>query len=357
MTLIIAEAGVNHNGDDDLAFQLVDEAYKAGADIVKFQTFKSNKLVTSEAGQAAYQKMNTGREESQLNMLSRLELSHDSHHRIVEYCSKVGIEFLSTAFDSESLSFLVNDLKLKRLKIASGELSNAPLLLEHARTGCDLIVSTGMATLSDIELALGVIAFGYTSSEDSSPSIEAFSRAYSSCEGQNALRNKVTLLHCTTEYPAPLAEVNLRAMDTLGNAFGLPCGYSDHTSGYSISIAAAARGAVIVEKHFTLSRQLEGPDHEASLEPKELALMVSGIRDLELALGDGIKRPTFSEINNKQVAQKSLVAEKNITKGELFTEDNISVKRPGSGKSPYLYWSILDTPATRAFSAGELIDD
>ena len=216
MTLIIAEAGVNHNGNDKLAFELVEAAYQAGADIVKFQTFKAKNLVTESAKQADYQVANTQKQESQLAMLSRLELSYEVHHQLVAHCNKLGIEFLSTAFDSESLDFLVNELGLKRLKIPSGEITNAPLVLEHARTGCDLIVSTGMATLAEVESVLGVIAFGYLTDDDKQPSILAFQQAYASNEGQRLLKEKVTILHCTTEYPAPMEEINLKAMDTLG---------------------------------------------------------------------------------------------------------------------------------------------
>jgi len=357
MTLVIAEAGVNHNGDYDLATRLVDAAHIAGADIVKFQTFTAKKLVTKHAQQATYQSVNTGKPESQFDMLSRLELSYEDHHRLVAHCNKLGIEFLSTAFDSESLNFLVHDLKMSRLKIASGELTNAPLVLEHAKTQCQLIVSTGMATLAEIETALGVIAFGYTASATILPSLEAFSVAYASEAGQCALRDKVTLLHCTTEYPAPIEEVNLRAMNALKSTFGLVSGYSDHTAGINIPIAAAALGAVIVEKHFTLDRNLEGPDHMASLEPDELKTMISAIRDVELALGDGIKRPTQSEIKNKGVARKSIVASRDIRKGEIFSVDNIAVKRPGTGKSPYLYWRVLGAQASRALKEGELLDE
>ncbi|NES62423.1 N-acetylneuraminate synthase family protein, partial [Vibrio parahaemolyticus] len=251
MTLIIAEAGVNHNGQEELAFALVDAAHEAGADIVKFQTFKAKNLVTEEAKQAEYQVTNTKKQESQLAMLSRLELSYEIHHDLVKYCNSLGIEFLSTAFDLESLDFLVNDLGLTRLKLPSGELTNAPLVLAHARTGCDLIVSTGMATLSEIEAALGVIAFGYTAAQDEKPSMLGFQEAYASEAGQKALKEKVTILHCTTEYPAPMAEINLRSMDTLGRAFDLAAGYSDHSEGITIPIAAVARGAVLIEKHFT----------------------------------------------------------------------------------------------------------
>jgi len=355
MTLIIAEAGVNHNGDEKLAFKLVDAAYHAGADIVKFQTFKAKNLVTENAKQADYQVTNTGKQESQLAMLSRLELSYNVHHKLVEYCSKLGIEFLSTAFDSESLDFLVNELGLTRLKIPSGEITNAPLVLEHARTGCDLIVSTGMATLSEVEAVLGVIAFGYTSEQTAEPSELAFQQAYASETGQLALKQKVTILHCTTEYPAPMAEINLKAMDTLGRAFELPAGYSDHSEGITIPIAAVARGAVLIEKHFTLDKNMEGPDHKASLNPQELTAMVKAIRQVEVALGVGVKSPTVSEVKNKAVARKSLVASNAIKSGEIFTSDNLTIKRPGSGLSPYRYWELLNKHATKDYQIGDLI--
>ncbi|KDN28622.1 hypothetical protein VFDL14_15510 [Vibrio fortis] len=355
MTLIIAEAGVNHNGDEKLAFELVDAAHQAGADIVKFQTFKAKNLVTEEAKQADYQVTNTQKQESQLAMLSRLELSYDAHHELVKHCEKLGIEFLSTAFDSESLDFLVNDLGLTRLKLPSGELTNAPLVLEHARTGCDLIVSTGMATLSEIETALGVIAFGYTADDRATPSVQAFQEAYASDEGQQALKSKVTILHCTTEYPAPMEEINLKAMDTLGRAFDLPAGYSDHSQGITIPIAAVARGAVLIEKHFTLDNNMEGPDHKASLEPQDLTAMVSAIRQVEKALGSRVKTPTVSEVKNKAVARKSLVAARDINEGEVFSPENMTIKRPGDGMSPYRYWDMLERTASKAYRAGELI--
>lgn len=354
-TLIIAEAGVNHNGNEKLAFELIDAAYKAGADVVKFQTFKAKELVTEFAQQAAYQVENTGKKESQFDMLSRLELSYDVHHQLVKHCNNLGIEFLSTAFDSESLDFLVNDLGLKTLKIPSGEITNAPLVLEHARTGCDLIVSTGMATLSEVEAVLGVIAFGYTVDELSVPSVESFQTAYFSDKGQKALQDKVTLLHCTTEYPAPLADINLKAMDTMNNAFHLPVGYSDHSAGITVSIAAAARGAILIEKHFTLDKAMEGPDHKASLDPIELKNMVQGIREVELALGNGLKGPRPSEIKNISVARKSLVAAIDIAKGELFSLNNIAVKRPGYGRSPYQYWEVQGQASSRSYKAGEII--
>jgi N-acetylneuraminate synthase len=355
MIKIIAEAGVNHNGNQKLAFELIDAAYKAGADVVKFQTFKAKNLVTETAQQAAYQVENSGKKESQFDMLSRLELSYDAHHQLVKHCNDLGIEFLSTAFDSESLDFLVNDLRLKTLKIPSGEITNAPLVLEHALSGSDLILSTGMSTLAEIEAALGIIAFGYTAEKDGQPSISAFQYAYASEAGQRALKDKVTILHCTTEYPAPMEEINLKAMDTLGRAFDLPSGYSDHSEGITIAIAAAARGAVLIEKHFTLDKNMEGPDHKASLEPDELASMVSAIRQVEVALGSGVKTPTTSEIKNKDVARKSIVAAKLIKMGEILTEDNVVIMRPGNGLSPYKYWDLLTRSASKNYQPGDFI--
>jgi len=357
MTLVIAEAGVNHNGSEEIAIALIDAAHKSGADIVKFQTFKSKNLVTETAEQADYQITNTKKVESQLSMLSRLELSHEAHQRLIDHCQKLGIQFLSTAFDSESLNFLVNTLQLKTLKIASGEITNAPFLLEHARTGCDLILSTGMSTLADIESSLGVIAFGLTATGDSTPSIEAFQAAYASTEGQEALKTKLKLLHCTTEYPAPFNEINLKAMDTLASAFCLDVGYSDHSQGITIPIAATARGACVIEKHFTLNKEMPGPDHKASIEPKELTEMVAAIRTIELAMGNGIKAPQASELKNIKIARKSLVTTRAIQKGENFSTNNLAVKRPGTGSSPYQYWQRLDTKASRDYAAGEVIFD
>lgn len=354
-TTIIAEAGVNHNGSEELAFKLIDAAKDSGADIVKFQTFKAKNIVTTSAKLANYQIKNTQKVESQLAMLKRLELSYETHHKLIAYCHRRGIEFLSTAFDHQSLDFLVNDLGLKKLKIPSGEITNAPLILAHARTGCHLIVSTGMATLSEIEAALGVIAFGYISNINAEPDIHAFEAAYLSSEGQKVLQEKVTLLHCTSEYPAPFNEVNLKAINTLSTAFGLPTGYSDHTTGIAIPIAALVYGSVIIEKHFTLNKAMEGPDHKASLNPSELKSMVTAMREVEMAMGTGRKGPTMSEIDNKNVARKSIVATKNINKGEYFTAQNLDIKRPGTGMSPYQFWHLMDCTASQNYQVGELI--
>lgn len=356
-TLIIAEAGVNHNGDEQLALELVRKAYLAGADIVKFQTFKAKNIVTAEASQATYQSNNMGTVESQLTMLQRLELGFQTHLKLIAECEKLGIEFLSTAFDSESLDFLVSELKLTRLKIPSGEITNLPLVLKHAQSGCDLIVSTGMATLGEIEAALEVIAFGLLNPDNQAPKEEDFAQAYASREGQCLLKSKVTLLHCTTEYPAPLDEINLSAMSSIKSAFDLNVGYSDHSQGWVVPVAAVACGAMIIEKHFTLDKAMDGPDHKASLEPNELTEMVNLIRQVELALGSKIKAPTKSETANKKAARKSLIASKDISKGTKFDTHNLEVKRPGDGMSPSFYWKILGNKASRNYKAGQLINE
>ncbi len=355
-TLIIAEAGVNHNGSEELAFQLVDKAISSGVDIVKFQTFVTKNLVTKNAKQANYQQENIGKEQSQYQMLKKLELSFDSHKAIKDYCDSQGVEYLSTAFDSESLAFLVNHLKLERLKIPSGELTNTPFVLEHALTGCDIILSTGMANLEEIEFALSVIAFGYLNQYSNiQPTNEGFKKAYTSEAGQQCLKAKVVVLHCTTEYPAPIDEVNLNAMTLMHKRFNLPIGYSDHTVGITIPIAAVAKGAVVIEKHFTLSNDMEGPDHKASIEPDELAQMVKGIRCVEVALGVFDKQPTKSEIKNRDVARKSIIARHNIKKGQQLTTENLVILRPGTGISPTMYYDILGNTAHKDFNAGELI--
>lgn len=354
-TLIIAEAGVNHNGSLDMALALVDAAHQAGADVVKFQTFKAANLVTQDASKAQYQQQNDTSSNTQLEMLQRLELSHEHHNQLLAHCQKVGIEFLSTAFDHESLGFLLEQMPLKRLKVPSGEITNAPLLLAHARSGLPLIVSTGMANLADIEQALGVIAFGLTADADAIPSVAAFQQAYTSAAGQKALKDNVSLLHCTSEYPAPLSAINLRAMDVMASAFGLPVGYSDHSQGITVATAAVARGACVIEKHFTLDKTLPGPDHIASLEPDELAAMVQGIRDTESALGVALKSPSEVEFKNMDIIRKSLVATKPIAKGECFTRDNLGIKRPGGGQSPVLFWQTLGSAAEKDYEQDELI--
>lgn len=354
---IIAEAGVNHNGSRDLAFQLVDVAVESGADAVKFQTFKAENLVTKDAGKASYQQQFTTADEPQLVMLKRLELDQRIHYELMQYCSEKGIKFLSTAFDSESLYFLVNDLGLNTLKISSGEITNGPFLLEHARTGCDLVLSTGMASIGEVEQALAVLAFGLINPNctDTAPSLDAFQQAFSSEVGKKVLNDKVTLLHCTSEYPAPYEEINLNAMLTLHETFGLNVGYSDHSEGITVPIAAAAIGATLIEKHFTLDKTLPGPDHMASLEPEDLKRMIDSVRIVEKVMGAGVKEIMPSELKNRPIVRKSLVASKDISAGELFTEENITVMRPGTGMSPMRYWEFLRKESSSDIKKGEVI--
>ena len=350
---IIAEAGVNHNGSLDMALELVDSAASAGADAVKFQTFTAASLVARYAPKANYQRLNTDTEETQFEMLRRLELTESDHAVLIERCREQGITFLATPFDSESLALLSGRFALETIKVSSGDLTNAPFLLEIGRVARKVILSTGMSSLSDVENALGVLAHALTASK-TPPTAIAFAKAYASKAGQVALRQRVTLLHCTTEYPAPIAEVNLRAMDTMAAAFGLPVGYSDHTEGIHVPVAAVARGATLIEKHFTLDKKLPGPDHRASLNPLELAEMVAAIRDIEMALGDGIKRPTPGEVSNRIAARKSLVAAQPMIAGQPLV---LAVKRPGNGVSPFQYWTLQGRPANRDYHPDELIDD
>lgn len=354
--LVIAEAGVNHNGSLDRALELVDAASAAGADIIKFQTFRADRIVGVAAPKANYQLAATGSEQSQYEMLKALELDEGMHLQLASRCAESGVEFLSTPFDVESLRLLTDTVGVKRLKFGSGEITNGPLLLAAARTRKPMILSTGMSTLSEIELALSVLAFGYVSGSHLRPSREAFDDAYASGEGQRALRELVTLLHCTTEYPAPDVDVNLGAMDTLSTAFGLPVGYSDHTQGIAISLAAAARGASMLEKHFTLNRNMSGPDHKASLEPDEFCELVLNVRRIGVAIGDGRKVPAPSELANKQIARKSLVATVPVSAGQTFTKDNLGAKRPGGGLSPMDYWTLLGRNASRDFGPDEMIE-
>ena len=352
---VIAEAGVNHNGSLDQALLLIEEAAKAGADAVKFQTFKAERLVTPEAAKADYQKVTTSADESQFAMLKRLELNEEAHFQLVHRCREIGIEFISTPFDIESLTFLVEQCRVRRLKLSSGELTNGPLLLAAARTGLPILLSTGMATLGEIEQALAVLAFGYLR-QTGHPTRESLIESLVSAAGRSVLRERVTLLHCTSEYPAPLEEVNLCSMNTMETAFGLAVGYSDHTDGIAVSLAAVARGASVVEKHFTLDRSLPGPDHASSLEPHELAAMVKGIREVETALGAAMKLPSSSEIRNRVPVRKSIVARTTIRPGEVYSEDNLAVMRPGDGLSPMHYWELLGRPASRAYLPHEKIE-
>jgi len=351
---VIAEAGVNHNGSLEMALKLVDAAKQAGADAVKFQSFKTDQLVSRSAQKADYQKAQTAPAESQHEMLCRLELGEEAHQRLIDHCREVNIDFLSSPFDLQSLVMLVERFDLPLLKLGSGELTNAPLLLAVAQSNRPLILSTGMATLEEVKEALGVLAFGYLN-QQGVPSQTLFAEAYESGNGQVLLRKNVTLLHCTTEYPAPYTDINLKAMDSLRNEFDLPVGYSDHSEGLAITLAAVARGACVIEKHFTLDRNLLGPDHKASLEPDGLKLMVEGIRQIEAGLGDGVKRLMPSELKNREVARKSLVTGMPVKKGEVFSEANLVVKRPGHGVAPVYYWQWLGRLAERNYEADEVI--
>ena len=329
-TVIIAEAGVNHNGDVSLARKLVDVAADAGADIVKFQTFSADRLATAYAEKAAYQIGASSDGDSHHSMLRRLELTRESHEELIGYCRSRGIQFLSSAFDLGSIDLLA-ELGIDRFKIPSGEITNLPYLRHVGHYGKPVYLSTGMANLGEIEAAVGAL------------------------ESAGTPRNRVTVLHCNTEYPTPMVDVNLRAMRTIGDAFGVAVGYSDHTLGIEVPVSAVALGASVIEKHFTLDRNMRGPDHKASLEPAELKAMIVAIRNVEHALGDGIKRPSASEAKNISIARRSLVAARAISAGEIFTSANLMAKRPGTGLSPMRWDEVIGRKAPRNFAADELI--
>ncbi len=327
--LVIAEAGVNHNGQFELAKKLVDVAKSAGADIVKFQTFKAENLVTKLAQRAEYQIENTKSNDNQFSMLKSLELKPEEYIQLQSYCNFIGIAFLSTPFDSDSIAFL-KTLDMPFWKIPSGEITNYPYLRQLAQTGKPVVLSTGMSTLAEIQTAVALLKrFGTP---------------------------EITLLHCNTEYPTPMEDVNLSAMATIAKATGLPVGYSDHTQGIEVPIAAVAMGATVIEKHFTLDKTMDGPDHKASLAPEELTAMVAAIRHIEKAVGTGEKRPSPSEEKNIAIARKSIVAKRAIAKGEAFTEGNLTTKRPGTGLSPMLWETVLGQRATRDYTEDELIE-
>ena len=330
-TLIIAEAGVNHNGDLELAKQIVKAAANAGADLVKFQTFTAERLAIDSAPKADYQNQTTDQKQSQFAMLRQLELTAEMHEQLIVYCSKQGIGFFSTGFDLQSVDYLAS-LGADRFKIPSGEITNLPYLRHVGAFGKPLILSTGMATLGEIEAALDA------------------------CEIAGTPRSRITVLHCNTEYPTPMQDVNLRAMCSIRDAFGVAVGYSDHTLGIEVPIAAVALGATVIEKHLTLDRNWPGPDHKASLEPDEFAVMVRAIRNIEQAMGDGIKRPSPSEAKNKPIARKSLVAARSIKAGERFTPENLTAKRPGTGVSPMRWDKAMGRTATRDYGADEMIE-
>lgn len=325
---IIAEAGVNHNGDINIAKKLIDEARKAGVDAIKFQTFKTEKLVSKNASKAEYQKNNTKNDESQFEMIKKLELDYEKHKVLIEYCKEKDIMFLSAPFDLDSIDIL-DKLGMDIFKIPSGEINNLPYLEKISKLNKKIILSTGMSNLGEIEDALSILNVNKS--------------------------NDIVVLHCNTEYPTPMEDVNLSAMKTIQDAFKVKVGYSDHTLGIEIPIAAVAMGAIVIEKHFTLDKNMDGPDHKASLEPEELKNMVDSIRNIEKAIGDGLKKPSKSEFKNKSIARKSIVASVEIKKGDLFTEDNITVKRPGNGISPMKWHDILGTEATKNYKEDDLI--
>lgn len=326
---IIAEAGVNHNGSIELAYKMVDVAVNAGVDAIKFQTFIAELGVSKFARMAEYQENNTRKKESQLEMVKKLELSFDEFKKVRDYCNVKGIEFLSTPFDLESVSFL-NELGISAFKIPSGEITNLPYLRKVARTGKKIIISTGMCNEEEISDALTLLR---------SMGVE-----------------DITVLHCNTEYPTPMEDVNLKAMNTIKDKYNVKVGYSDHTLGIEVPVAAVALGAEVIEKHFTLDKTMEGPDHVASLDPNELKNMVKAIRNIEIALGSGIKKPSKSEIKNKDIARKSIVAKIKIKEGQVFTEENLTVKRPGTGISPMRWDEVIGMTATRNYEEDEMIE-
>lgn len=330
-TFIIAEAGVNHNGSLEMALQMVDVAANAGADAIKFQTFKAEKVISMTAPKASYQKETTSPDESQLEMVRKLELNEVAHIRLYNYCQDKGVIFISTPFDLESID-LLNRLGMKIFKVPSGEITNLPYLRKLGSLKKRLIISTGMADIGEIEDALDVLI------------------------GAGTKKENITVLHANTEYPTPMEDVNLKAMVTIGRTFDVDYGYSDHTLGIEVPIAAVAMGAKVIEKHFTLDKTMEGPDHKASLEPDELKAMVKAIRNIEKALGSALKKPSKSEAKNKEIARKSIVANKPIRKGEIFTEDNLTVKRPGNGISPMRWDEVIGHKADQDFKEDEIIE-
>ena len=348
--LIIAEAGVNHNGDVDLAIELIDAAAEAGAHCVKFQSFKASAIASKNAAKANYQTKTTDESESQLSMLQKLEISSKTHKVLIERCQQKNIRFLSSAFDLGSLSLLSEELKLDTLKLGSGELTNAPMLLAAARSGMKLLLSTGMGSLSEVEEALGVIAFGILNENEPSKRKD-FADALLNPEVWKVMQLRVTLLQCTSEYPSAFEDSNLRVMATLRSAFGLEVGFSDHTVGNAMSIAAAALGASVIEKHFTLDKTMSGPDHAASTEPREFADLVRDIRAVSAGLGNGIKQPCKAELDNRSAVRKRVVAVHDLNAGQRISENDITVKRANGGVSAMDYWDCLGRTLVRPIQA------
>jgi sialic acid synthase SpsE len=350
---IIAEAGVNHDGREDLALRLVEAAAETGADTVKFQTFDPAELSTAAAPTAAYQ-AEAGQGDIQADMLSRLVLPRDSLSRVVEHARACGVRFLSTPFDIGSAHMLVDDLGMERIKVGSGELTNLPFLLALARMDRPLLLSTGMATMDEVEQALGCVVFGRIAGTAAAPSLAAFAEAFATPEAAPVLSQTV-VMQCVTQYPAPHDQANLRVMDAYA-ALGVRPGYSDHTLGIDIALAAVARGAVVIEKHLTLDRTAEGPDHKASLEPAGMAALVAGARRVSEALGDPVKHPVAAEIPNIAVARRGLVAARPIAAGETFSAVNLAARRAGGGLPPGRMWDLIGQTATRPYAADEIIE-
>jgi len=352
---IIAEAGVNHNGSMSMAFDLIRAAHESGADAVKFQTFKTDKLVTSEARKAAYQDENDNSTRTQAEMLKQLELTDEQFIELSRECERIGIDFLTTCFDSGSLDVICQKTKIRELKIGSGDITNLPLIIEHARTGLDIIISTGMSTLAEVEDALAALAFGYLSKKDAPENYDWLKLNYFSEGKLDRIRDKVTILHCVTDYPASHECLNLPAIPLIKLAYGMKVGYSDHSLGIEACCAAVALGAVCLEKHLTMDQNLPGPDHKASSSPIEFKALVSAVRNLEQSVLPKVKSPTSREQANLEVARKYLVAAAPIRKGELFSKENIEIKRSKTGISPQRFWDVLGNEATREFASGESI--
>lgn len=352
----IAEAGVNHDGSLDKALRLVDAAAEAGADTIKFQTFSAAALVSRDAGLADYQRAQLGGGLSQYEMLLKLEISRGDHHRLVAHCRDRGIEFLSTPFDLPSLRFLVDELDCPRLKLGSGDLTNGPLVYAAAQSGRALLVSTGMASLGQIELTLGLVALGLSPAPPERPTRDDMLQAWSDPAMRARLAGRVTLLHCVSNYPASAGSTNLAAMRTLQQAFGLPVGYSDHTLGGTAAILSVAMGAACIEKHLTLDKRAQGPDHAASSEPQEMAAIIAAVREAEAIMGSPVKACTPEERSTAKVAKKTVITSAPVRKGEAFTPQNLTTKRKGSGLDAMAYWEMLGRISTRDYAEGDAID-
>ena len=356
-TFIIAEAGVNHNGCIKRALKMIDVASDLGVDAIKFQSFLADEMVTKNVEKANYQTEGTGLKENQYQMIKSLELSLSMHEKLIKRCELKKIKFLSTPFDEKSLEILIKNFGLKTIKISSGDITNAPFLIKVGRLAEEIILSTGMSQIKDVRNALGAIAFGILNKNKEPENMKQIVKTFNQLKSQNFLKERIKLLHCTSEYPAPYKDINLRAITTLKKKFNLQVGYSDHTLGIHIAIAAVAMGATVIEKHFTLDRKLKGPDHNSSIEPKELEFLVKNIRETEISLGSSKKFITSSEIKNVNIVRKFVVASKTINIGEIFSEENLKVKRSGKGLSPFLYWKIIGKKSKNNYKKDDIISE